>query len=346
MGVQVERETIATPPMGIGLKRLLRPLLGVSLLGKLLGANALIVLIASVVIRLTAPPQSPEQLIVLSSAFVIAVAVNLLLVWLALRPVHELEDVATKLWHGDLSARVPDSPLADVHLARTGVMLNNLLDTLAGERQRLRDLTGQVIRMGDEERMRITHELHDSIAQRVAALMYLAASAARDAESDAQRENLEAMRGAAQEIVAELQTLSASIHPRVLDDLGLEAALRWLSRSTSERTELDVQLQASGVVGLPKATEAALYRVAQESLRNVERHASAQAVTVRLTREDNTVRLEIIDDGVGFDVGDAKVRRPSMGLFSVRERMALVNGTLHVDSAPGAGTRILATVPV
>ena len=94
------------------------------------------------------------------------------------------------------------------------------------------------------------------------------------------------------------------------------------------------------------ATEAALYRVAQESLRNVERHASAQSVTVRLTREDSTVRLEIIDDGVGFDVADAKVRRPSMGLFSVRERMSLVNGTLHVDSAPGAGTRILATVPV
>ena len=98
MGVQVERETVATPPMGIGLKRLLRPLLGVSLLGKLLGANALIVLIAAVVIRFTSPPQSPEQLIVLSSAFAVAVAVNLLLVWLALRPVHELEDVATKLW--------------------------------------------------------------------------------------------------------------------------------------------------------------------------------------------------------------------------------------------------------
>jgi signal transduction histidine kinase len=329
----------------MSIKRLIRPVLSVPLLGKLLGANALIVVIAALVIRLISPPQSVEQLIVMASAFVLAVAVNLFLVWLALRPVHDLEEVATRLWRGDLNARVPMSPLADVHLARTGVMLNNLLDTLAAERQRLRYLTSQVIRMGDEERMRITHELHDSIAQRAAALMYQAASAARESDSDDRRETLEAMRVAAQEIVTELQTLSASIHPRVLDDLGLDAALRWLARNTAERTELEVDVQTSGSLDLPSATEWALYRVAQESLRNVERHANAQKVAIRLTREDGMARLEIIDDGIGFHVADAEARRPGMGLFSIRERMALVNGTLDVDSAPGAGTRILATVP-
>lgn len=346
MGVQVETRAAAPPPVHLSLVKLLRPILRVSLLGKLLGANALIVVIAAVVIRLTAPPESREQIVVIAGAFVVAVAVNLLLVWLALRPVHDLEQVATQLWHGDLDARVPASPLADVQIVRTGVMLNSLLDALAAERQRLRHLAAQVIRVGDEERMRITHELHDSIAQRAAALMYQAASGARAAENEAQREQLESMRLTASDIVEELQTLSQSIHPRVLDDLGIEAALSWLGRTTGERTDLTIAVHASGGTGLRTETEWALYRVAQESLRNVERHARAEHVTVRLTREDGAVRLEVIDDGIGFNVANAEARRPGMGLFSVRERMALVNGSLHVDSTPGAGTRVLATVAV
>ena len=346
MGVHIDTRTAASPPFQLSLKGLLRPLLGVSLLSKLLGANTLIVVGAATVIRLAAPPESPEQLVVMASAFLVAVGVNLLLVWLALRPVHDLEHVATRLWRGDLDARVPASPLADVHLARAGVMLNSLLDALAAERQRLRQLAAQVIRVGDEERMRLTHELHDSVAQRAAALMYQAASSSRAAESEEQRERLEEMRVTAADIVEELQTLSQSIHPRVLDDLGIEAALSWLGRTTARRSEFDVMVQASGGTGLPTATEWALYRVAQESLRNVEQHARAQRVTVRLTRDGGAVRLEIIDDGIGFSVANAKARRPGMGLFSVRERMSLVNGTLRVDSAPGAGTRILATVPV
>jgi signal transduction histidine kinase len=346
MGVRVEAGTAASPPFRENLISAVRPLLGVSLMSKLIGANALIVMVAATVIRVTAPPESPGQLTVVTAAFVAAVAVNLLLVWLALRPVYDLERVATQLWRGNLTARVPASPLADVHIARTGIMLNSLLDTLAAERERLRHLTAQVIRLGDEERMRITHELHDSVAQRTAALMYLAASGARTAESDDQRQQLEAMRLTAADIVEELQMLSQSIHPRVLDDLGIEAALSWLGRTTAERTGLHVAVDASGGRGLPTATEWALYRVAQESLRNVQRHARAERVSVRLTREGRVVRLEIVDDGVGFVVADAEARRPGMGLFSVRERMSLVDGTLHVDSTEGAGTRILATVPL
>lgn len=346
MGVHVEARTTAPRSVGRTFMTLLRPILGVPLLGKLLGANALIVLIAAMVIRFTAPPQSPQQLTVMAVAFFVAVGVNLLLVWLALRPVHDLEAIAERLYRGDLNARVPSSPLADLHIARTGVMLNNLLDTLVAERERLRHLAAQVIRVGDEERMRITHELHDSVAQRAAALMYQAASGMHAAETEEQREQFEFMRTTASDIVQELQDLSQSIHPRVLDDLGIDAALNWLGRTTTERGEVEVLVQASGGGGLPTAVEWALYRVAQESVRNVERHAQATVASIRLTRDGTQMRLEVIDDGIGFDVSDAEERRPGMGLFSARERLALVNGTLRVDSAPGAGTRILAIVPV
>lgn len=321
-----------------------RSFLRVPLLGKLLGANAVIIVLAAIVMRLETP-DTPAQAAVLAGALFVAIAVNMLLVWLALRPVHAIEQIAERLWRGDLDARVPASPLADAHIERTGVMLNNLLDTLAAERQRLRQLAAQVIRVGDEERMRITYELHDSVAQQTAALMYQAAAGVRSADDAAVRECFEVIRVAAASIVGELQGLAQSIHPRVLDDLGVEAALSWLVRTTRERTSLAVNFDASDCRNLPTAVEWTLYRVAQESLRNVERHADATTASVRLTRDDRRVQLEITDDGVGFDVADAEARRPGMGLFSARERLALVNGTLRVDSAPGAGTRILATVP-
>lgn len=346
MGVHIASRAAAPRPLRSTVVEWIRPILRVPLLGKLLGANAIIIVLAAAVIRLETVPETPEQLVIMTAAFFVAVAVNLTLVWLALRPLQALEGVAERLWRGDLDARVPSSPLADAHMERTGTMLNSLLDALAAERQRLRHLAAQVIRVGDEERMRITHELHDSVAQQAAALMYQAASGVVNTPDATQRECFETIRVSAAEIVNELQALSQSIHPRVLDDLGVEAALSWLVRTTRERTALDVRLETKGGIGLPTAVEWTLYRVAQESLRNIDRHAGATTASVRLTRDDRRVQLEITDDGVGFDVADAEARRPGMGLFSVRERLALVNGTLRVDSASGAGTRILATVPI
>ncbi|HSJ64179.1 MAG TPA: ATP-binding protein [Gemmatimonadaceae bacterium] len=345
MGVHIATSASAPRSLGSILIEWMRPALRVPLLGKLLGANAIIVVLAASVIRFETV-DSPGQLAIMVGAFFLAVAVNMALVWIALRPLHALERIAEQLWRGDLDARVPSSPLADAHMERTGTMLNSLLDALAAERQRLRHLAAQVIRVGDEERMRITHELHESVAQQAAALMYQAASGVSTAKSETHRDCFETIRVSAASIVNELQALSQSIHPRVLDDLGVEAALSWLVRTTRDRTDLDVQLEATGGTGLPTAVEWTLYRVAQESLRNIERHANATTALVRLTRDDRRVQLEITDDGVGFDVADAEARRPGMGLFSVRERLALVNGTLCVDSAQGAGTRILATVPI
>jgi signal transduction histidine kinase len=345
MGIHLLPQVRVAGSVRLVIGKVMRPILSVPLLGKLLGANAIIVVVAAVLIRLHALPGSPNQLEVMAAAFFAAVAVNLLLVWLALRPVHELERVAEQLWNGQLDVRVPASPLSDAHIARTGVMLNCLLDALAAERQRLRHLAAQVIQVGDEERMRITHELHDSVAQHAAALMYQAAAGVAGSMREEDRELFESLRLTAAGIVSDLQTLATSIHPRVLDDLGIEAALTWLGRTTQERTDLVVQVEASGGKGLATAAEWALYRAAQESLRNTERHANATRATVRLTRERDIMRLEIADDGIGFDVAGAEARRPCMGLFSVRERLALVNGSLEVHSAPGAGTRIIATLP-
>ena len=99
------------------------------------------------------------------------------------------------------------------------------------------------------------------------------------------------------------------------------------------------------VARLSRPAAAALYRVAQESLRNVERHAAATAATIAVALDDGAVVLTVEDDGRGFDLAEAEERRPGMGLFAIRERVALVGGTVDIDTAPGAGTRVRARVP-
>jgi signal transduction histidine kinase len=137
------------------------------------------------------------------------------------------------------------------------------------------------------------------------------------------------------------------MHPRVLDDLGLAAALEWLARQTRAQEPLDVRVIADDSAScVPPELASVLYRVAQEALRNAARHADARHVAVRLRCGNELATLEIHDDGRGFDVRQAEERRPGMGLFSMRERVALVNGRLVVTSAPGRGTRVVATVPL
>ena len=141
--------------------------------------------------------------------------------------------------------------------------------------------------------------------------------------------------------------MAHTMHPRVLDDLGLVAALQWLSRQTAGPAALDVHVVADcDGSAIPAPLASVLYRVAQEALRNVGRHAAAAHAEVTLCSEGGVATLEVSDDGEGFDVRGAEERRPGMGLFSMRERVALVNGHLVVESAPGRGTRVVATVPL
>lgn len=213
---------------------------------------------------------------------------------------------------------------------------------------RMRVLAALTIRAQDDERARVARELHDSTAQSIAALAYQLAAAARDCTDPGMTRRLHEMRELAGDILEEVRSMAHAMHPNVLDDLGLESALEWISRKTEEHTELKVDLQAVSnpdAAALPREAAAALYRVAQESIRNIERHSGARHVHITLLQRPDHVALDIEDDGQGFDLQEAAERRPGMGLFAMRERLGLVDGTLEIDTAPGRGTRIHASVP-
>lgn len=316
---------------------------------KIIGANlviATLTLWAAIAMHVTAV--SDHRLtILLVGAIAVAQVLNAVLVVVALRPLRSVEDVAARIGAGDASARVPVSPLADRRMARLGQSLNRLLDSLMHERTRLRQLAAEVIHTQDDERARVAHELHDSIAQSMTAIALELSALERSCTDSEVAERLEGVRATTADALEEVRSLSHAMHPRALEELGLPAALRALARRTHEPngTRVRVATDTNGYqLSVPIAS--VLYRVAEEALANAVRHAGAATVDVRLLIDDAHATLEVEDDGQGFDVRGAGLGHVARGLFCIRERVGLVDGAVDIDSEIGRGSLIRARIPL
>jgi len=324
-------------------------LLRFPLWGKIAGANLLIVLVCGLVLYRELPGGRHELITAMAWALLAGILANLLLVRIALEPLRELEATAGRVWRGDLGARVRPSAVADRDMMRVGGAINLLLDGLVQDRAQSRRLASLVISAQDEERARIARELHDSSAQTLTALLLQVSAAARDEKDPAMAVRLEEIRTIAGSALEEVRVLSHTVHPRVLDDLGLVAALEWLARRTRAASGVEIEVNApadSAPYSVPSAAASVLYRVAQEALANAVRHAKPKSVRLMVVATPERASLEVADDGVGFDVEEAEHRRPGMGLFSMRERVSLVDGQLEIVSSVGAGTRVTASIPL
>ncbi|MDF1505093.1 ATP-binding protein [Roseisolibacter sp. H3M3-2] len=316
----------------------------VPLLRKLVWADLVINVSAYVVMRQATSQWADEIMI---GSLLVTLTLNAALVYWALLPLRALEATARRVSSGDLAARVPVSRSADRDLTRIGMTLNALLDSVTADRLRMRALAAQVISAGDQERAHIARELHDSTAQQLSALEMLVTSSVREVPSGPLHERLAVMREIVVESLAEVRTLSHNVHPRVLDDLGLAAALEFLARRTREQSGVETRVVSDVRGVLPKQVASVFYRVAQEALRNAVRHAEPGTVRVRLAATGgSSASLEVTDDGRGFDVAAAEGARDGMGLFVMRERVALIDGRLEVRSQPGRGTTVRAVVPL
>jgi signal transduction histidine kinase len=317
------------------------------LIGKIAGANAIIVVAAVLVARFGHMASEGAGLwLVLLSALGLGMAVNAVLVYVALRPLQELEKTARRVWQGELESRVPSSPVADAGIQRVGNTLNILLDGLSADQARLRYLANQVIQAGDRERASLARELHDSTAQTLAALLLELSVLAGENTDPHLEERIARIRAIVGDVLDEVRMLAHTVHPRVLDDLGLVAALQLLARESVQRSNVMVTYAGPAKVEpLDAASASALYRIAQEAVGNAIHHAEASSVAVRLRENASVLELEITDDGIGFVPDEVERRRAGMGLFTMRERAALVGGRLNLKSTKGTGTRVLAQVP-
>jgi signal transduction histidine kinase len=219
------------------------------------------------------------------------------------------------------------------------------------EAQRREALRGQLLRQvvsaQEAERQRIARELHDATGQSLTAvgLGLRSVSDVLRQDTDKAAENLRQLEGLVARALDELQRLISDLRPSHLDDLGLPAALRWYAGEVQNRTRLNIAAEINGEPRpIDPMVNTALFRVAQEALTNVIKHAQAANVTMRLSYLPDTVMLEVEDDGCGFEV-HARAERPAWGLLGMEERATLLGGSVAIQSQPGHGTRVEMTIP-
>jgi signal transduction histidine kinase len=346
MSTALKPESVPSRPLRIvrDAQTPVRPLaaLRVPLVVKLIGANALGLGLLAAAWRYFGSAATPGEIV---AVIVVALAAYFMLMLIALQPVHDLETLASRVWKGDYAARYRDSLVADTEVLRVGSMFNTLLDGLSSDRARMRELAEEVVAVGDRERAALARELHDSTAQRLAALLLQISAIARDEKDPDRAARLNTLRDAAEQLTEEVRLLASSVHPRVLDDLGIVAALKKLARDTSRASGIEVKLSGPDLLPLPQPIASVLYRVANEATRNAVAHAGAKSVHISLQRSDDLASVEVTDNGSGFDVQEAMRRRPGMGLFTMRERVSLVDGTFEVRSDSN-GTTVAAVIPL
>ena len=219
-------------------------------------------------------------------------------------------------------------------------------ESLRKTQDELRLLAGRLLQAQEDERRRIAREMHDDWTQRLAVLAIDAATleAQLDPSSNAHG-RLRAMRGELVRLSEDVHALSRHLHPSILDDLGLVDALRSECASVTRREGVAVAYRSDDVTpSLPKDVALCVYRVAQEALRNVVKHAGTEEARVSLVRSGRELILTVQDRGVGFDAAEVRSRE-GLGLSSMGERVRLVRGKLSVHSEPGQGTTVTVRVP-
>ena len=228
------------------------------------------------------------------------------------------------------------------------VIVRDITERRQTEHQ-LRSLTTQLITAQEEERRRISRELHDDINQRLALLVVEMGRLETNfpVPFSAARQDFQSLAQRLAAISDDVRRIAYQFHPSILDDLGLSEALAQLANAFSENTGIKtIVVQEDFGESLPQDISSCLYRIVQESLANVRKHAKASRVELELTCDDQDITLCIHDSGVGFDLERARIDHRGLGLVSMRERVQSVHGRFEIQAEPGQGTRILVQIPL
>jgi signal transduction histidine kinase len=329
-------------------------ILGVPLFFKLFLANSAIIIGVTLVGALLsgrftgAQADAVAPFVLLAGAgIVLTLAVNAVIVWIALTPVRTLESTAARIRAGDYNARAESSRLADRDLERLTRTFNDVVDAVADQTRRLREMAARAQSATEEERRRLARELHDGIAQSLAALNIRVKLARKTTDNQVRASDLDEISGGISDAILELRRMARGLRPPALELLGLAASIDSHARAAAEAAGLEATIATENVTGLLSSeVELAVYRILQESLSNVIRHSGASHVRIELGKTVGGVELMIEDDGMGFDSAGMMSGDRGLGIFGMTERASVIGGQLVIASRPDDGTRVLLTVPI
>jgi two-component system sensor histidine kinase UhpB len=290
------------------------------------------------------------------AATLLTLAINVILLRASFRPLFNLLSTIRAISAGKTQARA-NVTISDSEIAELAQAFNRMLDQLQAAR---REQAMLILQAQEEERRRLSLELHDESSQTLTALLIhveilnqslqaLPTAAIAEDAREQLRAGLNNLTRLSQDTLENIRTLAQQLRPGVLDDLGLHAAFRWLAEDSRQRLQLPVELHLENVEFILKEAdcsalyETTLFRIAQESLTNVARHAHAQHISISLTHQQRHICLQISDDGCGFD---SSQQHAGLGIAGMRERAALLDGTITVQSLPGQGTTVEVILPL
>jgi signal transduction histidine kinase len=284
---------------------------------------------------------------------VIGVSAAATLTWVLTHPILQLVQVAQSVERGDYSKRL--TRWADDEIGALTMAFNRMSDALQVahlervEREQLRaEYVSRIIHAQEEERKRIARELHDSTSQSLTSLMIGLKALGTTPEQEEIVRRAEELRAVAGDTLENVHSLALQLRPSVLDDLGLPEALRRHVADCRKRHHLDIDIAITGLEScrLPPDIETALYRITQEALTNIVRHAQAATASIFIERTEHQVRAIIDDDGIGFDPASVLPNEGHLGLYGIRERAELLSGRLTIESDPGRGTSLFVEIPL
>lgn len=333
------------------------------ILYKLLSGNAVVILIGAIggtylTQQLLQASGVELALFFATVGIVLSLVINYFILRTALRSIDVLQQTVERIDRGDTTVRANVEELDDPQFRHFARSLNTMLGRLAAHtrmieanRAQLRQLSGQVLSAQEDERKRIARELHDDTSGSLARILLnieMCSTLVPD-ESHEIQQKLSATRILGEQTLENVRKIVFDLRPTLLDDLGLAAAIRWYAKNNLESLGIQLQFEmSSGLRGVPMI-ETALFRIAQEAITNIVRHADARHVNIQLSHTPTVWKLVIQDDGRGFDL-DAAINGSSAnhrwGLFGMRERVELLGGTFNIESEIDKGTMVIVQIPV
>ena len=281
------------------------------------------------------------------------ILINVFLLRMSFQPLFSLLSTMREVSSGNIHARASLST-NDTEIAALSASFNTMLDLLESTH---REQTRLILQAQEDERKHIGLELHDEAGQNLTALLVhsellqqILSSAEEETSSTLKirlEQGLQQLSKLAQQTLESIRILAQQLRPSVLEDLGLLSAFRWLVEDSTHRLHLQVELHVGGFPSekhpLPSEYETALFRIAQESLTNIARHAQAQQVHVELLQEQTQLRLQIQDNGLGYIPSP---KRTGLGIFGMRERAAQLGGTFSIQTHQPTGTQVQVLLPL
>jgi signal transduction histidine kinase len=308
--------------------------------------------------------------IIVGGSAALGFGISLFLSWLITRQLHRMVKIMNRVESGDLDVRAQvwaDDEIGQVQTAfnimveslqrthhelrlqhsqlrRLDSEKEQLLKELQKKEAELRRALQRAVEYQEDERKRISRELHDEIGQALTSILIRLKALQDETDIETIAERLDGLRYLTSESIEELRRLAVDLRPAILDHLGILPALRWYVQQLADQSDLAIQFTGpEKIERLPEEIELVLSRVAQEGLTNAIRHSQARRVEVVLEQSPHVLRLRVVDDGKGFDPQNLD---RGLGLVGIRERVELLDGNCGVDTTPGEGTRLWVEIPL